>query len=217
MLFRSIIMIDAILNSIYINSQAYFILTGINVTEKHLLFKRLESEEKRYRSVYENTGISMITVSHTGMITMVNKEFESLSGYTRDEILNKMQWQAFVDEESRLMIINKRELRLHDKLPFTETYEIKIIQKKGFVLDVMLNVVMIKDSNEIIYSLTDITAQTAVKNKMKDLLEEQKAFNEVKNNFLHDFSNELSNPLSSLYGVLDLINYSTDDLVSNDH
>ena len=212
-----IIMIDAILNSIYINSQAYFILTGINVTEKHLLFKRLESEEKRYRSVYENTGISMITVSHTGMITMVNKEFESLSGYTRDEMLNKMQWQAFVDEESRLMIMNKRELRLQNMLPFTETYEIKIIHKKGFVLDVMLNVVMIKDSNEIIYSLTDITAQTAVKNKMKDLLEEQKAFNEVKNNFLHDFSNELSNPLSSLYGVLDLINYSTDDLVSNDH
>lgn len=202
------LVVDSVITSITTRGLKYFILTGTNVTEKYHLFKKLESEEKKYRSVYENSGIAMITIAANNLVTMANKKFEELSGYSKDEIINKMSWQSFVDASDLQNIIESRKLRYENKLPAADSYDAKFVNKKGFIIDAILNVVMVPETQEIISSITDITSKKAVQNKMKFLLEEYKAFNEIKNKFYDNFTQDLSTPLNSIQGMLDLIKYS---------
>ncbi len=204
------LIVDCVFTNITTKGIKYFILTGTNVTEKYYLFKRLESEEKKYRSVYDNSGIAMITVTENNLVTMVNNKFEELSGYTKEEIVNKMTWQNFVEESEINKMLNNRELRYQNKLPISDNYEIKLVNKKGFVLDVLLNVVVVPETREVISSLTDITARNIIQNKIKHLLEEQKAFNDAKNNFYKNFGQDLNTPINSIHGIIDLVKNSAD-------
>lgn len=172
--------------------------------------EELVNKENKYRSVYENSGIAMITVAENDLVTMVNKKFEKLSGYSKEEVINKLKWQNFVDPSSIKKMVENRDLRYKKELPETDNYEIKLVNKKGFVLDALLNVVMVPETKEIISSITDISEKNAIQNKMKLLLEEQKAFNETKNNFYRNFIQDLNTPINSLNGMIDLIKYTED-------
>ncbi len=167
--------------------------------------QELKNEEEKYRSVYENTGIAMFTIGEDDLVSMVNQRFEDLSGYTKDEIINKLPWQTFVDSVDLARVSKKREMRLANKLPLTDAYDVKFVNKKGYVIDSLLNVVLVSDTREVICSITDISEKNAIHNKMKLLLEEQKAFNESKNKFYKNFSEDLKIPLESIYGIVDLI------------
>lgn len=170
--------------------------------------QELATKEEKYRSVYENSGIAMITVDEKGIVTMVNKKFEELSGYQRDEVVNKMFWLEFVDDSDIMRMKKNRELRYESKLPETDNYEIKLLNKTGFVIDAILNVVLVPQTKEIISTITDISAKNAVQHKTKLLLEEQKAFIEVKNNFYKNFGQDLNIPVKSITGLIELVRNS---------
>ncbi|MBC7190553.1 PAS domain S-box protein, partial [Candidatus Aerophobetes bacterium] len=58
--------------------------------------KMLQKSEERYRAIFETTGTAMIIVEENMVISKVNKEFERLSGYQREEIEGKKSWTEFV-------------------------------------------------------------------------------------------------------------------------
>jgi len=49
----------------------------------------LKESENRYRTVFDNSGTSMIIIENDGTIVFANKEFEKLTGYPKKEIENK--------------------------------------------------------------------------------------------------------------------------------
>ena len=57
-----------------------------------------ESEEK-YRTTFENTGTAMSIGEEDTTISMVNKMYEKLSGYSKEEIEGKKRWTEFVAKE----------------------------------------------------------------------------------------------------------------------
>ena len=46
----------------------------------------LQESEDRYRSVFENSGAAIMIIEEDTTLSMVNAQFEKLSGYTRAEI-----------------------------------------------------------------------------------------------------------------------------------
>ncbi len=179
--------------------------------------QELRSEEKKYRSVYENSGIAMITVAKNGIVTMVNNKFEVLSGYSKEEVENKLSWITFIDQVDIDKMKENRKKRYTNQLPPTDSYEVKFLNKKGFVIDAILNIVLVPETSEIISSITDITAKNTVQKKMQYLLEEQKAFNEVKNNFYSNFGKDMNVPLNAIYGLVDLIETNTDENTNTEY
>jgi len=55
----------------------------------------LRESEKRYQSVFENSGTATVIIEEDMTISMANAECEKLTGYSREEIVGKKKWTFF--------------------------------------------------------------------------------------------------------------------------
>ena len=53
------------------------------------LEEALKESENRYRAIFETTGAATLIVEEDTIISLVNNEFEKITGYARDEIEGK--------------------------------------------------------------------------------------------------------------------------------
>jgi len=67
-------------------SHAYEAYSRIKYQEEIL------EKEQKYKSIFENTGTAMMIVEEDTMISMVNGEFENITGYDKEEVEGKMTW-----------------------------------------------------------------------------------------------------------------------------
>lgn len=51
--------------------------------------------EKKYRTVFENTGTATVVVAEGGTIALANEEFARLTGFSREEIEGRKSWDDF--------------------------------------------------------------------------------------------------------------------------
>jgi len=52
--------------------------------------RRSKRSEERYRTLFESGGTSLVILDEQNRFKLVNQAFETLSGYSREEIVGKM-------------------------------------------------------------------------------------------------------------------------------
>ena len=57
-----------------------------DVTEKYRIRESLQKSEEMYRTIFENTGAATIIIEEDTTISLANKKFEKLTGYSKEEI-----------------------------------------------------------------------------------------------------------------------------------
>ncbi|GAH66260.1 unnamed protein product, partial [marine sediment metagenome] len=130
----------------------------------------VESEEK-YRTVFENTGTATIIIEEDKTIYMANTQSEKLSGYSTEEIENKMKWTDFVIPiDLEMMEKYHTARRKAGEKPPTE-YEFRLIDKKGNIKNIFLKVGIIPGSKKSIASLIDITEQKQAEERLKKTID----------------------------------------------
>ena len=150
------------------NIQLFEKLQGA-LTEQKQIEKALTESEEKYRTIFENSGTAMIIIEEDATISMANKECEKLSGYSREEIENKMKWTEFVvPEDLERMKKYHIERRKAEAIAPTK-YEFRLIDKKGRVKDIFLRIGIISGTKKTVASLTDITKHKQTEEKMKHL------------------------------------------------
>ncbi|HER25223.1 MAG TPA: PAS domain S-box protein [Candidatus Atribacteria bacterium] len=131
----------------------------------------IESEE-RYRTIFENTGTAMLVVEEDTTSSMVNSQCEKLSGYSKEEIENKMKWTDFVVPED-LEKMKKYHLERRKNGGKTPTeYEFRMMDKKGRVKDIFMKIGMIPHTKKSVASLIDITARKQTEGNLKNAKDE---------------------------------------------
>jgi PAS domain S-box-containing protein len=134
----------------------------------------IESEEK-YRTVFENTVIATMVIDEDMTISMVNAQFEKLSGYTKDQIKNKMNLKEFIVPEELEKMRNYHIDRIKPgKNPPTE-YEIRLIDKKGNIRNIFMRIGMVPNTKKSIASLMDITERKNAEKNIKSAKDELQA------------------------------------------
>ena len=67
--------------------------------DKQQLEQDLMESEEKYRTLFNNTGTATVIIEEDMTISMANTQCEKLSGYSKEEIENKMKWTELVVPE----------------------------------------------------------------------------------------------------------------------
>jgi len=184
---------------------------AIDITSRKKAEQELKVSEENYRTLFENTGTAMLVIEEDMVSSMVNTQCEKLTGYSKEEIENKMKWTDFVlpEDLERMKKYHIERRKAGGKAP-TE-YEFRLIDKKGNIRDMFLKIGMIPNTKKSVVSMIDITELKKVQEGLRSSRE--KYFN------LFNNANDLiqvANPVGKLLTVnkkwLEILEYSQEEV-----
>ncbi len=158
---------NVLLTSMVFNGRRVLQATVRDITEQKKINDQLKDSETTYRAIFENTGTATIIVDENRFVSYVNSEFANMSGYSKDQIENKMKWfDFFVPEDVEKMT------RFHNKRrenPYSapRNYEARFLTNDGEIRNVFMTVAMIPGTKRSVASVLDISARKVIEKELK--------------------------------------------------
>lgn len=136
-----------------------------DITDRKQTEKNLQESEEKFRKLTETTSAA-IFIYQDSRVLYVNSASEKLSGYTREELLEKKFWDIVHPELKD--IVKERGMARQQGLPAPDNYECKIITKNGEErwMDLTLGVVVIGGQTAGLGTAYDITARKHAENEI---------------------------------------------------
>jgi len=129
----------------------------ITVAERKRGKKALQHSEDKYRTIFENSGTAIMILHENMQIMLVNAQFETLSGYSKDEIERKKSFWEFVDRSDVEKIEKNHRLRQTDPNLAPRNYEFRFVSKRSDIRDILMTIAVVPGTSDCIASLLDIT------------------------------------------------------------
>jgi len=128
----------------------------------------LQESKEKYRTIFENTGTVMLILEEDMTISMVNTEFERLSGYSREEVEGKKLWTEFAVKEDLERMKEYHRLRriAPDSVP--KRYEFRPLDRQGNVKNAVIAVEMIPGTKKSVVSFMDITSRIQMEEALRE-------------------------------------------------
>jgi len=117
----------------------------------------LLQSERKYRTIFENTGAATILIDPDTTIIMVNTEYEKLTGTSREELEGKRSWTETIHPDDLPEMINYHYLRRNDPALAPRNYEARIVTRKGETRYCYLTVAVIPGTRQSVASFLDVT------------------------------------------------------------
>jgi len=161
---------------------------AVETLEDITSYKKIEQEiqesEKRYRTIFENTGTAIVTYGDDFVINMANTECERLSGYSREEIIRRMRCIDFVVGDDREKLMQYHQLRGVNQNKPPKSYEFLISDKNGQIRNVFISVALIPNTDQRVASLIDITDRKRAEESLRVSEERYRLLIENANDFI---------------------------------
>jgi PAS domain S-box-containing protein len=122
--------------------------------------EELRKSEEKYRTIFENSGTALVFIEEDMTISICNKEFEKLAGYSKEEVEGRMKWTKIVGDKKDLSRMEEyHRLRRIDPQSAPKSYEFKMIDRNGSLKDVVISVAMMPGGKQTLSALVDISEQ----------------------------------------------------------
>jgi len=180
-----------------------------DMTGRRRMEEALRESETRYHSIFENTGTVMLIVEGDMTISLVNAEFEKLTGYNRQDVEGKKKWTEFIDKPDLERMIGQHRIRRTNQSLAEKSYPFRLVRKDGEIRDMYLTVDLIPGTRKSVASLLDITEYRKMQEKRWDLekrlqrAEKMEALGLLAGGVAHD----LNNVLCVLIGYSELLGF----------
>jgi len=157
----------------FFNGRPALLGNSMNITDRMEAEERLRASEDLYRTIFETTGTATIIVEEDTTVTLVNTEFEKLSGAPKDYWEGKRKWTEFVHEKDRDRMLGFHRSRRINPESAPRNYEFSLVNMQGDVREVIITISMIPGTKRSVASFVDITkrkqAEEALKKNERDL------------------------------------------------
>ncbi len=173
---------------------AYGILAIRTRAEHKRSEEKLLESEKRYKTIFGNTGTATTIIEENSTISLANDEFERLSGYSRAEVEGRKSWKDFVEGEYLEKMSEYHKSRRIDPESAPKSYEFRFTDKNGNLKDIIVNVAMIPGTKKSVASLLDITERNRAEAKV---FRQNAMLNAINKVFLESITSETEEELAS--------------------
>jgi PAS domain S-box-containing protein len=195
----------------------YLLIGTDNTARKHVeaeqkrLDQRLRDHQFYTRSLFESNIDAIMTTDRSGIITDVNKQMETLTGCTRDELIGAPFKNSFTDRERAGAAIDQA---LSEKK--VTNYELTVRAWDGTETVVSFNATTFYDRDRRLQGVFAAARDVTERKRLDQVLQEnnvelesaralaEKA-NLAKSEFLSRMSHELRSPLNAILGFAQLM------------
>jgi PAS domain S-box-containing protein len=146
---------------------------------------RLKLSENLYKAVFENSGTAIILADKDTTISLVNQNFEKLTGLSKGQVEGKMSWKEFFLETDLELLLEYYHMRESKETQTPLVKELKFVTGDDVLKDIVLSMEHINGSQKTVLSIQDITAIKALKEEKEKLSERlEKALEKVLSGFI---------------------------------
>lgn len=138
-----------------------------DITESKRMQERLHESETKYRTIFETTAAAALIIEEDTTISLVNQEFEKLSGLPREEIEGRRSWTEFVALGDRGRMLEYHRLRRLDPNAPPRNYEFQHLDRSGQARNALITVTMLPGTTRSVAWILDITDQKRVTEALK--------------------------------------------------
>ena len=170
---NSIFYVEISLEKLELSDRSLIIANIRDVTERKQKEEALRRSESFYRSIFETSGSSMMILDMDTTILQVNHNFEKISGYSREEIEEKMSWTEFVYSEDLQWMKEYHFLRRSDPDAAPKEYEFRYVTRSGDIRNSFLTIDLIPETFKSVVALVDITSRKKAEKALRRKTEEQ--------------------------------------------
>ena len=173
-----------------------------DITDRKRMEDNLRDAEERYRVIFEHALTALCVIEHGKFISLANKEFEALSGYSREEIKGK-KWIDFATEEDRDRVQNYCEERRKGEAP--ACCEFRFVSRDGEIKHVNAWIEPIPGTDSCIASLLDMTDLKRKEEELRETCKRLAELDKMKSDFLNVAYHELRSPLAPIVGYASML------------
>lgn len=130
---------------------------------------RLRESEQYYRSIFETAGAAMAIADGNHLLSLVNSEFEKLSGYSKEELEGKKRWIEFIKLDELTDVIEYQTRLRKEPGIARRNFECSFANRDGNVRDILLNIDLIPGTNMYVASLVNITERKKAERDIQKL------------------------------------------------
>ncbi len=171
-----------------------------DITESKKAADALRESESRYAAI-ANSAPETVLIHRDGRILYVNEIGIKISGYTREELLDRTIF-SFITEASKTVILSSMYKRTGG--PSVGDYEIDFATKHGKILNILVKSapIVYEGSPAVLAVLINITARKGIEAAH---LKAREAANRAKSDFLANMSHEIRTPMNSIIGMAEIL------------
>ena len=183
-----------------------------DVTERRRVEKALKESEDRYRIIFETTACATIIIDEDMTLSLVNSEFERLSGRSKEEIEGKMSWLGFLEPKDVERVARYHYQRRVDPNAAPRNYEFQFLRRSRETRTIFMTSALIPGTRKNIASLLDITDRVQAERALRDSDRRYRTLFEESSNAL--YTTTLDGKLIDCnQAMLDLFGYSKEEML----
>lgn len=141
---------------------------AMDITARKLTEEKLKESENFYRTLFETTGTATMILENDMTVSLVNAQFEKMTGYKKSEWEGKKKWMEMVAPEDIPKMQQYHRLRRLHPEAVPKNYEFKLVDSQKKLRDILITVDLIPGTDKSICSDIDLTELKDAERKLKE-------------------------------------------------